>query len=320
MMPYQIVDAHCDTIGLFNSESGNYDFTRRNQTGHLDLPRMQEGGIKLQYFAIYIKEEFTQNGTLHYCLQLLDSYYETIKGCRHDLQTVYSSFDLNDVMNNSKRAALLSVEGGEALEGELAVLRMLFRLGIRSLGLTWNHQNQLATGVGKGVHGEGLTCFGRQVVREMNNLGMIIDLAHINEAGFYDVIAASSAPVIVSHANTRALCNHSRNLSDDQLRKLREVNGVIGLTFYPEFISSEKATIEKLIDHFVHVAEVVGVDHLGFGSDFDGIDQVIEGLEDVTKTHRLIEGLAERGFSAADIEKITSKNFLRVMETVLPAG
>jgi len=196
---------------------------------------------------------------------------------------------------------------------------MLFRLGIRSLGLTWNHQNQLATGVGKGVQGEGLTTFGRQVVREMNNLGMVIDLAHINEAGFYDAVCESSEPVIVSHSNARALCDHPRNLSDEQLRKIKEADGVIGLNFYPEFVSAEKATISKLIDHFVHIAEVAGIDHLGIGSDFDGIDQVIPDLEDVTKVPRLIGELSKHGFSAADIEKITSKNFLRVLNKVLPS-
>jgi len=319
-MSYQIVDAHCDSVALFNSSDSRYNFTRRNKTGHLDLPRMREGVVKLQFFALYIREEFVQVGALRYCLQLLDSYYRTMEQCPNDLQTIYTAADLQEVLKSPKTAALLSVEGGEALEGELAVLRMLFRLGIRSLGLTWNHQNQLATGVGKGVHGEGLTAFGRQVVREMNRLGMVIDLAHINEAGFYDAVCESSEPVIVSHSNARALCDHPRNLSDEQLRKIKEADGVIGLNFYPKFVSAEKATISKLIDHFVHIAEVAGIDHLGIGSDFDGIDQVIPDLEDVTKVPRLIGELSKRGFSAADIEKITSKNFLRVLKKVLPSG
>jgi membrane dipeptidase len=320
ILDYQIVDAHCDTVGLFGSENSKYDFTRRNESGHLDLPRMREGGIKLQFFALYIKEEYTRIGALRYCLQLLDSYYETMQRCRDDLQTVYSTADLQEALKGPKTAALLSVEGGEALEGELAVLRMLFRLGVRSLGLTWNHPNQLASGVGEGVQGDGLKVFGRQVIREMNRLGMVIDLAHINEAGFREALAESRAPVIVSHANARAICDHPRNLSDDQLRRLRDCGGVIGLTFYPEFVASQNATIDNLLDHFVHVAAVAGTDHLGFGSDFDGIEQVLEGLEDVTGMPRLVEELRRRGFSAADIEKITSRNFIRVLEKVLPAG
>jgi membrane dipeptidase len=149
---------------------------------------------------------------------------------------------------------------------------------------------------------------------------MVIDLAHINEAGFREALAESRAPVIVSHANARAICDHPRNLSDDQLRRLRDCGGVIGLTFYPEFVASQNATIDNLLDHFVHVAAVAGIDHLGFGSDFDGIEQVLEGLEDVTGMPRLVEELRRRGFSAADIEKITSRNFIRVLEKVLPAG
>ena len=316
-MRYQIVDAHCDTVGLFNLENSNYDFTQLNKVGHLDLPRMREGGVKLQLFALYIKEEFKAQGSLRYCLQLLDNYYETMDRCRDNLQTIYCINDLHEVMSNSKVGVLLSVEGGEALEGEIAVLRMLYRLGVRALGLTWNHPNQLATGVGEGVHGDGLTLFGRQVIREMNKLGMVVDLAHINEQGFDDAIAESSAPLIVSHANARTVYDHPRNISDDQLRKLRDVNGVVGLIFCPAFVAKKKATIDKLLDHFVHVADVAGIDHLGFGSDFDGIEQVIEGLEDVTGLPRLIEGLSRRGFSVADIEKITSKNFLRVLESVL---
>lgn len=316
-MRYQIVDAHCDTVGLFNLENSRYDFTQLNKAGHLDLPRMREGGVKLQFFALYIKEEFKEQGSLRYCLQLLDNYSETMDRCHDDLQTIYCIADLNEVMRGSKAGALLSVEGGEALEGEIAVLRMLYRLGVRALGLTWNHPNQLATGVGDGVHGDGLTLFGRQVIREMNKLGMVVDLAHINEQGFDDALAESSAPLIVSHANARTVYDHPRNISDDQLRKLRDVNGVVGLIFCPAFVAKKKATIDKLLDHFVHVADVAGIDHLGFGSDFDGIEQVIEGLEDVTGLPCLIEGLFKRGFSAADIEKITSKNFLRVLESVL---
>jgi len=320
MTYYQIVDAHCDTVSLFDPQSNNYDFTMRNTTGHLDLPRLQEGRVKLQFFALYIKEEYSKSGALRYCLRLLDHYYETMNQCRDKLQTISSVDDLKKVMNSQKTAALLSVEGGEALEGEIAILRMLFRLGIRSLGLTWNHQNDLATGVGNGVQGEGLTPFGRQVIREMNNLGMLVDLAHINEAGFYDAISESRAPVIISHANVRALCDHPRNLSDHQLRALKNANGVVGLTFYPEFVASHEVTIGKLLDHFVHVADVAGIDHLGFGSDFDGIEQVIDGLEDVTKIAGLIDGLSGRGFNEAEIEKITSGNFLRVLNSVLPAG
>ena len=318
MPKYSIVDAHCDTVGFFCQENSDYDFLTRSTQHHIDLPRLKESGVILQFFALYITDEYKPTGSLAYCLRLLDSYYRTMEQCPDDLQTICSATDLNNTLSNSKVAALLSVEGGEALEGELAVLRMLFRLGIRAIGLTWNQQNQLATGIGEDKPQEGLTAFGKQVIREMNSLGMLVDLAHINRQGFFDALKTSSAPVVVSHANARAICDHPRNLADDQLRPLKDIDGVIGMSCCPDFVDSSHATPDKLLDHFVHVAEVAGVDHLGIGADFDGIQDVIIGLEDVTGLPRLAEGLSQRGFSREEIDKITHKNMIRVLKKVLP--
>lgn len=319
MSEYNIIDAHCDTVGFFCQEGSNYDFLTRNNQHHIDLPRLKESGIILQFFALYIKDEYKPVGSLAYCLRLLDSYYRTTERCSEELQTIYSATDLHNTLKSPKIATLLSVEGGEALEGDLAVLRMLFRLGIRAIGLTWNQQNQLATGIGEDKPRLGLTDFGKQVIREMNSLGMLIDLAHINRQGFFDTLKVSSDPVVVSHANARAICDHPRNLSDDQLQALRDIDGVVGMSCCPDFVDSSHATIDKLLDHFVHVAEVAGVDHLGIGADYDGIQEVIAGLEDVTGLPRLAEGLLQRGFSGEEIDKITHKNFIRVLGKVLPA-
>ena len=238
--------------------------------------------------------------------------------CAQELQTIYTAADLKEVMQGNKIGVLLTVEGGEALEGDQSVLYLLFKQGIRSLGLTWNRQNQLAAGVGEGIKGNGLTSFGRMVVRELSALGMIVDLAHINQKGFYDAISMSSTPIIVSHANARALCNHPRNLSDEQLRLVKENGGVVGISFYPPFVHRKSLSLNKLLDHFVHVAEVAGVEHLGLGSDFDGIDQTVDGLDDVSCLPRLIKGLSARGFSPKEMEQIASRNYLRVIEKVLP--
>lgn len=319
MPKYNITDAHCDTVGFFCQENSDYDFLTRNNQHHIDLPRLKESGLILQFFALYIKDEYKPVGSLAYTLRLLDNYYRTMERCPDDLQTIYSVTDLKNTLNNSKIAALLSVEGGEALEGDLAVLRMLFRLGIRAIGLTWNQQNQLATGIGEDNPQESLTPFGKQVIREMNSLGMLVDLAHINRQGYFDALKTSSAPVVVSHANARSICDHPRNLADDQLQALRDINGVIGMSCCPDFVDPGHATIDKLLDHFVHVAEVAGADHLGIGADFDGIQKVIAGLEDVTGLSRIAEGLSQRGFSQEEIDKITHKNFIRVLGKVLPA-
>lgn len=317
MPNHRIVDAHCDTVGLL-LENGRYDFYARNDQHHIDLPRLKESGIILQFFALYIEEKYKPVGSLAYCLRLLDSFYETMQRFPGGLRTIYTRTDLKNALNSSKPAALLSVEGGEALEGELAVLRLLFRLGIRALGLTWNQKNQLATGIGEDDPHTGLTSFGRQVIREMNRLGILVDLAHINRQGFFDALETSSAPVVVSHANSRALCDHPRNFSDDQLRALSRIDGVIGMSCCPDFVDAQNPTVDKLLDHFVHAAEVAGVDHLGIGADFDGIEQVIEGLEDVTGLPRLAGALEGRGFSREEIDKITHQNFLRVLNKVLP--
>jgi membrane dipeptidase len=318
-MPCSIIDSHCDTVRLFELKKKDYSFTKYNQTGHIDLPRLRAGGVKLQFFALYIEEEFKPAGSLKRSLALLDLLYRSLEPLRNDISFIYKYADLTELNNNNKIGALISIEGGEALEGNIGVLRMLFRLGVRGLGLTWNQANQLATGVGKGVGGKGLSTQGRRVIREMNHLGMIVDLAHINERGFSDALETSGRPVIVSHANSRALCDHPRNLSDDQLRALRDAGGVIGLSFCPDFVDPQQATVERLLDHFVHIAGVAGVDHLGFGSDFDGIEEVIPGLEDVTAMPVLVESLQKRGFNGEEIAKITTQNFLRVLEEILPA-
>lgn len=318
-MPYRIIDGHCDTVRLFELNGNDYNFKKRNKTGHLDLPRLRAGGVKLQVFALYIEEEWKPVGSLKRSLQLLDLLYKNLEHCSKDIAFIHNRSDLDEIENSNKVGALISIEGGEALEGETAVLRMLFRLGVRGLGLTWNQENQLATGVGNGVGGKGLTALGRKVIREMNRLGMLVDLAHINEKGFHDALETSSKPVIVSHANARKLCNHQRNLSDEQLKSLATTGGVIGLSFCPDFVDEKRATVERLLDHFVHVAAVAGVDHLGFGSDFDGIEGFIPGLEDASALPGLVEGLSRRGFDRQEIEKITAKNFLRVLAENLPA-
>ena len=320
MRRHEIIDAHCDTVGLFSLERESYDFASRNQVGHIDLPRLREAGVKVQVFALYVKEEHKPVGALRYCLYLLENYYNAVEHLAESVQTIHTKTDLAEIMENNKTGALLSIEGGEALEGEPAVLRILFRLGVRALGLTWNWKNDLAAGVKEKDPGEGLTGFGKKVLKEMNKLGMLVDLAHINEKSFYEAIKVSDAPVIVSHANAKELYNHPRNLTDEQLRELKAAGGVIGLSCCPYFIASDNPTIEKLLDQFVHVAEVVGTEHLGIGSDFDGISETIPGLADVSALPRLVEGFYRRGFSEEEVEQITGGNFLRVWEQVLPVG
>ena len=318
---YGIFDAHCDTVQYFTGEKGSYNFLGENNRAQVDLPRLKTGGVKAQIFALFIEPGFkAAGGALKRCLYLLDAYYRTVEYCKDDLVTVYNYREMLDVLKLEKIAALLSIEGGEALEGDLGVLRELYLSGIRGMGLTWNQENEIAGAAMDGPGGAGLKSFGRDVVREMNRLGMIIDLAHISSRGFMDVLKITDTPVIVSHANTAELCNHPRNLTDEQMKALRENKGVLGLSFYPTFIEHEKADMGRLLDHFEHAAFVLGVDHIGVGSDFDGIDIVLKELKDVSFLPRLTIGLRERGFTEEEIRKILFENFLRMVKEAFAGG
>ncbi len=312
-----IIDAHCDTVHYFTQEKGSYIFSERNVLAQVDLPRMETGNIKVQFFALYIEPEYKPCHALKRCLQLLDLFYRTVESCIERIEVVYSFNDLIRVNREGKIAAVITVEGGEALEGDLGFLRIFYRLGIRGLGLTWNQRNQIADGVWEREAGGGLTRFGKKVIKEMNDVGMIIDLAHIAERGFNDVLALTTQPVVVSHANARAICDHPRNLTDRQLKLLQENGGVVGLSFYPAFICPENPNLEKLLDHFEHIAEIAGIDHLGIGSDFDGMEgNFLKDLNDVSSLHFLIEGLLSRGFKKEDVSKVLWGNFLRVINRV----
>ncbi len=316
----RIFDAHCDTVQHFTGENGDYHFRRANDWAHVDLPRLQSAGVKAQIFALFIEPRFRTGSALKRCLHLLEAYYRVAKECPDGLTTVYNWAEFLGVIVSEKIAALLLVEGGEALEGELAVLHKLFLMGIRGLGLTWNAENELAGAAMEGPGGRGLTRFGRKVVKEMNKLGMIIDLSHISRRGFYDVLERSGAPVIVSHANVAALCNHPRNLTDEQMKALKDNNGVLGMSFYPPFIDQQKSDLDRLLDHFAYAAEIMGVDNIGIGSDFDGIDIVLEELRDVSFLPHLVAGLHRRGFAEEEVDKILFKNFMRVVKEIMKGG
>lgn len=311
-----VIDTHCDTIHLFRrSEHGSYKFGDHNKTGHLDLPRMEIGAIKVQFFAVFIEPEH-RTSALHLTLQLIEHYYQALSGFEKRITHVENYYELEQVLAKGKIASVLAIEGGEVIGSSLELLRMLHRLGVRSFGLTWNHRNQIADGVGEEA-GAGLTRFGFEVVAELNKLGVIIDVAHLSESGFWDVLETSSVPVIVSHANAYAVCNHPRNLKDSQLKGLAENGGIISLSFYPKFIGKESVKISNLVDHYVHIASLIGVEHLGVGSDFDGIDETIEGLADVSQMSNLTEALLKRGFKEQDVKKILKENYLRLLHEVL---
>lgn len=315
-----VVDAHADSV--LDVVAGRRRLTRRSPRGHVDFPRLREGGVDVQVFAHWVEPEHKPDRALRRLLVLLDAFLAEVDAAGGTVVVVRSRSDLDAALAARRLAAVIGVEGGEVLHGSLEVLRILFRLGVRVLGLTWNDRNELADGVGEGQAAGGLTRLGVRVVQEMNRLGMVVDVAHLAERGFWDVLEASTRPVIASHAGCRALCDHPRNLSDAQLRGLAQHGGVVGICFYPDFLvpKREEATLRHVADHIDHAVQVAGPDHVGLGSDFDGIDRTPAGLEDVTRLPALTAELERRGYDEATLRKILGENFLRVFRQTWPAA
>ena len=306
------VDGHCDTIvKLFHSG----EKLRRNKN-HLDLERLFHYNGSVQVFALWLDPVYYPIA-LRQTLKYLD-FYQTQIAQNLDFISHVESYE--DIVQNQKQgrlSALLSIEGGESLEGEIAVLRLLYQLGVRMMGLTWNYRNSLADGVRDRETGGGLTAFGKSVVQEMNRLGMIVDVSHLSDRGFYDVAHIAEAPFIASHSNSRVICDMPRNLTDDQLRILAEFGGGVGINYYPVFVSKKKtAEIEDLIQHISHILDVAGENCIGFGSDFDGIHATPKDLRRVEDMEIFLDRL-HREFGKEVTAKIREKNFHRVFRQVL---
>ncbi|MDD2555291.1 MAG: dipeptidase [Syntrophaceticus sp.] len=309
-----IIDMHCDSVlGAFQ---GNRKLTDRAQVGHFDLPRMQSAGVKIQFFALF--PDITASlSPLRQVLILGDYFWEQYEESQEIMQLITSHQSLLQLLDSKKCGALLTVEGGEVLEGDLRMLRVLYRMGGRSLCLTWNHRNEIADGVAEMQTGGGLTLFGREVVREMNKIGMIVDVSHIAEKGFWDVLELCEAPVIASHSNSQAVWDHPRNLTDEQIKGIAQKKGVIGLNFVADFLGEQGSGLDQLLRHIDHICDLVGDDYLGFGSDFDGTDNLLAGIDDVTIYPELISFLKKRNYKDTTIRKICGENCLRVLNAVL---
>lgn len=309
-----IVDGHCDTLG--DVVRGKRRLGEKSADGHVDLPRLKEAGVKIQFFSICIETDYYYRSPLSRALEYVECFLREVEENRASVQLITGPGELEEVIEGSRIGALLHVEGGEALEGQLWPLRVLFRLGVRSLGLTWNFRNALADSVYDLSPAGGLSRLGRDVIRELNHLGMLVDLAHVGEKAFFQAVELSCSPPIVSHAGCRALCDHPRNLTDGQMRALARARGVLGIAFVPGFLGPG-ATIDTVVDHICHAADVMGAEHVGLGSDFDGIKETPAGLDKVTDIAALAERLAKRGFGSSDIAAIMGGNYLRVLKQVL---
>lgn len=312
-----VLDAHCDTVlRLAAGESLLPD--EGEQKGHVDIPRLREGGVNAQVFALWVDHDRHPLNAPQRTLTLLDAMWQELE--RHDdvFHPVLEASDFDKARAGGKIGVLLSIEDGAALGGSLAALRMFYRLGVRALGLTWNGRNELAEGIGSRESGGGLTRFGRDVVREMERLGMVVDVSHLTERGFWDVVDVTTRPFIASHSNAHRVCEHPRNLTDEQIRALADKGGVMGMNFCAPFVRADGApTLDDMVAHIDHISDLVGPQHVGIGSDYDGIRTTPTGLEDVSTLPRLTEALLSKGYEEGVIEGILGRNFKELFEGIL---
>ena len=311
-----VFDAHCDSI--LNVLEVKRTLEQRSSEGHLDLPRLREGGVTAQIFAIYVRREYLARAA-YQTLRALDALHALFDRCPDDVILATTAADVQRAKADGKIAAIIAIEGAESLEGDLGLLRVYHRLGVRNLGITWSLRNRAADGVNETRTGGGLSNFGVELVEEMNRLGIMIDVAHLAPAGVRDVLGISQAPIIDSHANAKALRSVARNLTDEQLEGIASTGGVVGVTFVPYFLDEDwkQASLEHLLDHIGHIVKVAGIDHVGLGSDFDGFGPPPPtGLEDATCFPNITIGLLQRGYGEDDVRKILGGNFMRVFRQV----
>ncbi len=329
-----VVDTHNDITSPITDEG--FDLGARDTSGKIqtDIPRMKEGGLGAEFFSIYVAAKYAkEGGAARRALDMIDGVYEQVRRHPESLQMAYTVADIRRARRTGKIAALMGIEGGHAIEDSLSALRQFYKLGIRYMTLTHTNTNNWADSAG-GIsvqaekrHG-GLSDFGREVVAEMNRLGMMVDISHVGDETFWDVIEATKSPVIASHSSCRALTNVPRNLTDDMLRAVAKNNGVVMVNFYNGFINTEyakpgdppptkaaeTATLDMLMAHFEHVIKIAGINHVGIGSDFDGVDGLLPpGMEDISKLPTITYELLKRGYSEADVKKALGENLLRVM-------
>lgn len=313
-----ICDCHCDTLTeLYNKNASLYENEQ-----HFDIKRQIALGGGLQFCAIYVPTEvFRYQGGLRYTLCLLDKYNQEIKKMHEngiDVLQVRTAEDAGNVLKH-KAATLLAIEEGGAIDGSLEALRCLYELGVRAMTLTWSNRNDIADGINEEATGSGLTLFGKQVVAEMNRLGMLVDVSHISTAGFWSVIETSTKPIIATHSNAKSLCSHPRNLNDEQIKALAQNGGLAGITFAGQFLEEDwrNACIESVYKHIDYMLNLIGNDdHIGFGSDFDGISHPPYNIQGVQDYKPLIEYLSKY-YSDETINKITHQNVINLLQKVL---
>ncbi len=364
-----VVDTHADTPQRFLDEGFDIGSTDPKDIGHISLDKARRGNLGAEFFSIWVDPETNQGHFARHTFDLIDSVYE--QAARHPdrMMMAFSPNDIDRARKEHKLAALMGIEGGHSIENDIHLLRDYYRLGVRYMTLSWSNTNEWADSSGdiddpKVEHHNGLTDFGKQVVLEMNRLGMMVDISHVADKTFWDAIAISKAPVIASHSSARALVDAPRNMTDDMLRAVAKNDGVVQVNFYSGFddadyrkamlaqAKDQAAAVQKymdqlkaegkpvnyievdrierewtakiprppfksLIDHIDHIAKVAGIDHVGLGSDFDGVSGATpQGIDSAADLPKITQALLDHGYKEEDIRKILGGNLMRVFREV----
>ena len=313
-----LIDGHNDLPGQIRDiqtpegDVGLYDL-RQATSGDTDIPRLRRGLVGAQFWSVHVNVEDPAPAKQQ--LEQIDIAHRIFETYPDELEFAGSASDIQRVFGAGKIASLLGIEGGHVIENSLGALRAFYRAGVRYMGLTHFSNTDWADSSTDEVVNDGLSPFGEEVVREMNRMGMLVDLAHTSPATMSDALNLVEAPVIFSHAGAQALADHPRNVPDSILRRLTENGGVVMQVFYPPYISVDDsvASISDVADHIEHIRTVAGINHVGIGSDFDGIPTYVEGLEDVSTFPALFMELARRGWTDQELSKLAGENLLRVM-------
>ena len=352
-----IVDGHCDTP--YRLLRRNVHLDQHDTEAQLDLRTLQESGITASFFAAYVPGFYVGRGAAAFAYRLIELIKAEVKRKADLLRFCAGSEEIRNAKKDGRIAIMIGVEGGHAIEDSLDILRDFYAHGVRYLTLTHVNTNNWCDSSGDAPRHDGLTSFGRDVVRTMNDIGMIVDISHVSDKAYYDVLETTRVPVVATHSSCRALCRHPRNMTDQMLRDLAKNGGVCMINFFSAFVNDAvaevimhaqkrprkmeeggteempndatdwdsylqwfntlgcpKATLDDVIAHILHAAEVAGVDHVGIGSDFDGVPALPDGLQTAAALPVITEKLLDRGLSAAEVEKILGGNFMRVFAEI----
>lgn len=307
---FKVADAHNDF--LMKMRKGAVLDASASSDQHMTLDSMRKGNQQLAFFAAFPARRQDRDRAMQNALLMIHDYYQMVE--KYQLLHLAPGMDVTAI-KEGQIGTILTIEGGDALGGHLEMVEVYHRLGVRLMTLTWNHRNELADGVGEHHGAGGLTTFGREVVQEMNRLKMMVDVSHLNEKGFWDVMQYSKLPAMASHSNAKSICDHRRNLTDQQIVALRDAGGFIGLNYLDAFLNDhDEAQIDDVVRHVDHFASLGALGILGLGSDFDGIDCAPKGIHGPQDVYKILEALLQAGYSQQQVQAIAYDNLANYLK------